>query len=137
MDVPELLRRAAGLAPPRVKSDAGLCADEVRDYLRQHEWEVTLGILQDFDGVQCRPSSSGIFSPAPLSKCRSQAMWLGASGAGQRPSTASSGQTCISSPPMMAAAARRSLGLVNCDRCGASATQPGEWCRSARRQDLG
>lgn len=27
-------------------------ADEVRDYLRQSEWEVALGILQDFDGVQ-------------------------------------------------------------------------------------
>jgi hypothetical protein len=52
MDVPEPLRRAADLVPPRAKGDAGLCADEVRVYLRQHEWEVTLSILQDFDGVQ-------------------------------------------------------------------------------------
>jgi hypothetical protein len=52
MDVPELLRRAADLVPPGARSDAGRCADEIRDYLRQHEWEVALGILQDFDGVQ-------------------------------------------------------------------------------------
>jgi hypothetical protein len=52
MDVPELLRRAADLFPPRARSDAGLSADAVRDYLREHEWEVALGILQDFDGIQ-------------------------------------------------------------------------------------
>ena len=52
MDVPELLRRAADLVPLRARSDAGLCADEVHDYLRQEEWEVALGILQDFDGLQ-------------------------------------------------------------------------------------
>ena len=52
MDVPELLRRATELVPLRARSDAGLCADEVRDYLRQDEWEVALGILEDFDGVQ-------------------------------------------------------------------------------------
>jgi hypothetical protein len=52
MDVPELLRRAADLVPPRARSDAGLSADAVRDYLRAHEWEVALGILQDFDGIQ-------------------------------------------------------------------------------------
>jgi hypothetical protein len=52
MDVPELLRRAADLVPARARSDAGLCADEVRDYLRQKEWEVALGLLEDFDGVQ-------------------------------------------------------------------------------------
>lgn len=52
MDVPELLRRAANLVPPSAKDDAGLSADEVRDYLRENEWEVALGILQDFDGAQ-------------------------------------------------------------------------------------
>jgi hypothetical protein len=52
MDVPELLRRAADLVPPRARSDAGLCADDVRDYLREGEWEVALGILEDFYGIQ-------------------------------------------------------------------------------------
>lgn len=52
MDVPELLRRAADLVPPDARSDAGLRADDVRDYLREAEWEVSLGILEDFDGIQ-------------------------------------------------------------------------------------
>ena len=52
MDVPELLRRAAGLVPADARSDAGLCADDVRDYLREQEWEVALGILENFDGIQ-------------------------------------------------------------------------------------
>jgi hypothetical protein len=52
MDVPELLRRAADLVPPSASSDAGLGGDAVRDYLRANEWEVALGILMDFDGIQ-------------------------------------------------------------------------------------
>ncbi len=52
MDVPELLRRAADLVPPGARSDAGLCADDVRGYLREDEWEVALSILEDFDGIQ-------------------------------------------------------------------------------------
>lgn len=52
MDVPELLRRAVDLVPPSTRSDAGLCADDVRRYLREDEWDVALGILEDFDGIQ-------------------------------------------------------------------------------------
>ena len=52
MDVPELLRCAADLIPPSARSDAGLCADDVRHYLRENEWDVALGILEDFDGIQ-------------------------------------------------------------------------------------
>ena len=52
MDVPELLRRAADLVPPGARSDAGLCADDVRGYLREDEREVALSILEDFDGIQ-------------------------------------------------------------------------------------
>lgn len=52
MDVPELLRRAADLVPPSARSDAGLCVGDVRDYLREDEWDVALGILEDFDGIR-------------------------------------------------------------------------------------
>jgi hypothetical protein len=52
VNVPELLRRAAELVPPGARSDAGLCADDVRGYLREREWDVALGILGDFDGIQ-------------------------------------------------------------------------------------
>jgi hypothetical protein len=52
MDVPELLQRAAGLVPASARSDAGLCADDVRDYLRVREWEIALDLLEDFDGIQ-------------------------------------------------------------------------------------
>jgi hypothetical protein len=52
MDVPELLRHATDLVPPSARSDADLCADDVRDYLRETEWEVALDILEDFDGIQ-------------------------------------------------------------------------------------
>jgi hypothetical protein len=52
MHVPELLRRAAELTPPSARSDAGLRADDVHDYLRANEWELALGILEDFDGIQ-------------------------------------------------------------------------------------
>ena len=51
MDVSEMLRRAADLVPLRARSDAGLTADDVREYLRENEWEVALGILADFEGV--------------------------------------------------------------------------------------
>ena len=61
MDVPELLRRAAELVPSSAKSAAAICADEVRDYLRQGKWEVALGILQDFDGVQSDTVEFGTF----------------------------------------------------------------------------
>jgi hypothetical protein len=52
MDVPELLHAAVDLVPAHARSDAGLDADELRDYLRHDEWEVALGVLEDFDGVQ-------------------------------------------------------------------------------------
>ena len=52
MHVPELLRRAAELIPPSARSDAGLCADDVHEYLRENEWEVALSVLEDFDGIQ-------------------------------------------------------------------------------------
>jgi hypothetical protein len=84
MDVPELLRRAADLVPPGARSDAGRCADEIRDYLRQHEWEVALGILQDFDGVQWQTAEFW-----DLLTRAAQQMRLGVSGAAERPSTAS------------------------------------------------
>lgn len=51
-DVPGLLRRAVDLVPPDARSDAGLCAGDVRGYLLANEWEVALDILEDFDGIQ-------------------------------------------------------------------------------------
>jgi hypothetical protein len=51
MDVSEMLRRAADLVPLRARSDAGLTADDVREYLRENELEVALGMLADFEGV--------------------------------------------------------------------------------------
>ncbi|MEU8340991.1 hypothetical protein AB0C74_04805 [Spirillospora sp. NPDC048832] len=52
MDVPDLLRRATELIPADARSDAGLGADDVRDYLGHDEWEVALGVLEDFDGIR-------------------------------------------------------------------------------------
>ncbi|NDU74599.1 hypothetical protein GWI34_18460 [Actinomadura sp. DSM 109109] len=52
MDVPDLLRRATALIPPDVRSDAGLGAGDVEDYLVHDDWESALLILEDFDGVQ-------------------------------------------------------------------------------------
>jgi hypothetical protein len=52
MKFSELLRRATDLVPPSARSDAGLCADDVREYLRETEWDTALGILGDFDGIQ-------------------------------------------------------------------------------------
>jgi hypothetical protein len=52
MDVPDLLRRAADLVPSDARSDAGLGAGDIHDYLREDEWEVALGILEDFDDIQ-------------------------------------------------------------------------------------
>ena len=52
MHVPELLRRAAEIIPPSARSDTGLGVNDVRDYLRANEWELALGILEDFDGIQ-------------------------------------------------------------------------------------
>jgi hypothetical protein len=52
MKVSELLRRATDLVPPSAGSDAGLCADDVHEYLRETEWDTALGILGDFDGIQ-------------------------------------------------------------------------------------
>jgi hypothetical protein len=51
VDVPELLCRATDLVPADAKSDAGLGAEDIRDYLNHNEWEVALGILEDFDGI--------------------------------------------------------------------------------------
>ncbi|WP_433257549.1 hypothetical protein ACQPYK_20825 [Streptosporangium sp. CA-135522] len=55
MEVPELLRRAADLVPADVRSDAGLSAEDVRDYLGHDEWEIALGVLQDLGGIQWQP----------------------------------------------------------------------------------
>ncbi|WP_207946917.1 hypothetical protein [Actinomadura sp. 7K507] len=52
MDVPDLLRHAADVVPADERSDADLGANDVREYLRHHEWEVALGILEDFDGIR-------------------------------------------------------------------------------------
>ena len=52
MGFSKLLRRAADLVPPSARSDAGRGADDVREYLRETEWEMALGILGDFDGIQ-------------------------------------------------------------------------------------
>jgi hypothetical protein len=51
MDVLRLLRHATALIPDDARSDAGLSAAEVSDYLDHDEWEIALGILQDFDGL--------------------------------------------------------------------------------------
>jgi hypothetical protein len=51
VNVRELLRRAAALIPDDARSDAGVSAAEVRDYLDHDECEIALGILQDFDGL--------------------------------------------------------------------------------------
>ncbi|WP_329234441.1 hypothetical protein OG417_27945 [Actinoallomurus sp. NBC_01490] len=48
MDVPELLARACALVPGDARSDAGLSAGDVREYLRLTEWDSALGILGDF-----------------------------------------------------------------------------------------
>lgn len=71
MDVPELLRRAADLVPASARSDAGLSAEDVRQYLSHDEWEVALGILEDFDGVQWQP-----FEYWSLLADAAQQMWL-------------------------------------------------------------
>lgn len=47
MDVPELLARACDLVPADARCDAGLSADDVREYLRRAEWDSALGILED------------------------------------------------------------------------------------------
>lgn len=52
MDVPELLRRAISLVPTDVRSNAGLSAGDVSEYLRYDEWEVALGVLEDFSDSQ-------------------------------------------------------------------------------------
>jgi hypothetical protein len=51
MDVLESLRHATALIPEDARSDAGLSAAEVGDYLDHGECEIALGILQDFDGL--------------------------------------------------------------------------------------
>ncbi|MCR6484293.1 hypothetical protein M8542_15835 [Amycolatopsis sp. OK19-0408] len=52
METTELLRRATDLIPDDARSDAGLTAADVHDYLREDEWEVALSILEDFDGIE-------------------------------------------------------------------------------------
>ncbi|MEU6744266.1 hypothetical protein ABZ913_34285, partial [Streptosporangium sandarakinum] len=51
MDVPRLLRRAADLVPAGVQGYAGLSRNDILDYLDHDEWEVALGVLEDFDGL--------------------------------------------------------------------------------------
>lgn len=48
VDVPELLADASKLLPEDARSDAGLSVDDVHEYLGHNEWDVALGILQDF-----------------------------------------------------------------------------------------
>ncbi|MBN6038436.1 hypothetical protein [Amycolatopsis sp. 195334CR] len=55
MHVPELLRRATDLIPDDARSDAGLVAADVREYLVEDEWDLALGILEDFDGIEWQP----------------------------------------------------------------------------------
>ncbi|WP_327147380.1 hypothetical protein [Nocardia sp. NBC_01329] len=52
MDVSGLLHSAADLVPADARSDADLSKEDVREYLRHDEWEIALGILQDFEGIQ-------------------------------------------------------------------------------------
>ncbi|MEV0298717.1 hypothetical protein, partial [Nocardia sp. NPDC050710] len=52
MEVPGLLHSATDLVPVEARSDADLSKEHVREYLRHDEWEIALGILQDFDGIQ-------------------------------------------------------------------------------------
>jgi hypothetical protein len=50
--VPELLSLAIALIPEDARSEAGLGPGDASQYLRQHgEWEVALGILTDFHGI--------------------------------------------------------------------------------------
>lgn len=51
--VPELLSLAISLIPDDARSEAGLGPGDASQYLRQHgEYEVALGILTDFDGIE-------------------------------------------------------------------------------------
>ncbi|UBU08405.1 hypothetical protein [Nonomuraea gerenzanensis] len=52
MEIAELLRRAAELVPADARSDAGLSMEDVRECLSHDEWEMALGVLQDFDGIE-------------------------------------------------------------------------------------
>ncbi|MCX4097126.1 hypothetical protein [Nocardia sp. alder85J] len=56
MTVPELLRRATELVPAGVRSGTGWSSADVREYLREHEWGVALGLLQEFDGLGWQPA---------------------------------------------------------------------------------
>jgi hypothetical protein len=47
-----LLRAATDLVPAHARSDAGIGVEDVREYLGHDEWEVALGLLEDFDGIQ-------------------------------------------------------------------------------------
>ncbi|MFC5823640.1 hypothetical protein [Nonomuraea insulae] len=71
MDVPELLRRAAALVPAHVRSDVGMSAQDVLEYLGHDEWEVALGVLEDFDGIHWQPVEYWTFLADAA-----QQMWL-------------------------------------------------------------
>ncbi|MFB9835826.1 hypothetical protein [Actinoallomurus acaciae] len=47
MDLLGLLARACDLVPAGARCDAGLSADDAREYLRRTEWDSALGILGD------------------------------------------------------------------------------------------
>lgn len=51
MDVPGLLRSAADLVPAQARTDTGLSRHDVLEFLHHDEWELTLDILGDFDGI--------------------------------------------------------------------------------------
>ncbi|MEO3811062.1 hypothetical protein ABGB17_18860 [Sphaerisporangium sp. B11E5] len=55
MDVPELLGRATDLVPADARNTLGLAAADVRDLLGEGDWDVALGALQEFEGVEWQP----------------------------------------------------------------------------------
>lgn len=76
MDVPDLLRCAADLVPVSARSEAGLSADDVREYLRHGEWEVAMVILEDFGGIRWQTIQYW-----DLLVAAAQQMWLGSDAA--------------------------------------------------------
>ncbi|WP_019932832.1 hypothetical protein [Nocardia sp. BMG111209] len=52
MNVPVSLRLAAESVPTDARSEAGLTVADVHEYLRFGEWEMALGILQEFEGLR-------------------------------------------------------------------------------------
>jgi len=47
----DALLRAAALVPAEARNDAGCSVSDVLEYLDHNEFEVALGLLEDFDGI--------------------------------------------------------------------------------------